>query len=80
MLAKINTDENKVLAERFGIRHIPMVKLFVAGEAAGEFTGGLQVASTFGARMPATAVRAWVKTHISLNIHKKKWLLKLSSR
>jgi putative thioredoxin len=41
ILAKINSDENQELAQRYGVRGIPAVKAFVGGEMADEFTGAL---------------------------------------
>lgn len=41
ILAKINSDENQELAQRYGVRGIPAVKAFVGGQLADEFTGAL---------------------------------------
>jgi putative thioredoxin len=40
-LAKINSDENQELAQRYGVRGIPNVKAFVDGELVDEFSGAL---------------------------------------
>lgn len=40
-LAKINSDENQPLAQRYGVRGIPNVKAFVGGELVDEFSGAL---------------------------------------
>lgn len=40
-LAKVNSDENQELAQRYGVRGIPSVKAFVDGEMVDEFSGAL---------------------------------------
>ncbi|PIQ61246.1 MAG: thioredoxin [Bacteroidetes bacterium CG12_big_fil_rev_8_21_14_0_65_60_17] len=49
-LVKINSDEHQDLAQQFGVRGIPAVKLIVNGRAVDEFTGAL----------PEYAVRQWL--------------------
>ena len=49
-LAKLNTDENQEIAQRFGIMSIPAVKLFSDGEVVDEFIGAL----------PEASVRTWL--------------------
>jgi putative thioredoxin len=41
LLAKVNSDENQSLAQRYGVRGIPSVKAFVRGEVVDEFSGAL---------------------------------------
>lgn len=53
-LVKVDTEANPHLAQRFGIRGIPAVKLFVEGEPVAEFTGAL----------PEPMVRRWLDEHL----------------
>jgi putative thioredoxin len=53
-LVKINTDRYGDLAQRYGVRGIPAVKLFVDGTVAAEFVGAL----------PEHAVRQWLAAHL----------------
>jgi len=41
ILAKVNSDHNQPLAQRYGVRGIPAVKAFVNGHMVDEFTGAL---------------------------------------
>ena len=45
LLARVNADENPVLARRYNVRGIPDVRLFVKGEIAEGFTGALPESS-----------------------------------
>ena len=38
-VAKVNVDENPALAQRFGIRGIPTIMFFKAGETVGQMVG-----------------------------------------
>jgi len=49
-LVKANVDENRPLAQRFGIRGIPDVKMFLRGREVAGFSGA----------MPEPALRAWI--------------------
>ena len=51
VLAKVDTDANQELAERYGVRGIPNVKAFRNGQVVDEFTGAL----------PATAVEEFLE-------------------
>jgi len=53
-LAKVNSDEQQPLANQYGIRSLPTVKLFVNGEAVDEFMGV----------QPEPAIRALLDRHI----------------
>jgi thioredoxin 2 len=53
-LAKVNTEQNPMLAQRYGIRSIPTIALF---------KGGRQVASQAGAMGPAQIV-SWIEAHL----------------
>lgn len=53
-LVKVNTDMHPEISQRYGIRGIPAVKLFVDGEVVDEFTGAL----------PEYAVRQWLEKAI----------------
>ncbi len=50
-LCKVNTDEAPGIAQRYGVRGIPSVKLFANGEVVKAFTGALSEAQ----------VRAWLR-------------------
>ena len=49
-LVKINSDQHPDLAQRYGVRGIPAVKLFAGGEVVDEFTGAL----------PEYAIKQWL--------------------
>jgi putative thioredoxin len=53
-LVKVNTENERGLAERFQIRSIPAVKLFADGAPIAEFVGAL----------PASAIQLWLEQHL----------------
>ena len=64
-LAKINSDENQPLAQRYGVRGIPNVKAFVDGELVDEFSGALpesQVRQFLDRVIPSPAEKLRVET------------------
>ncbi len=57
-LAKVDTDQNQGLAQRYGIQGIPAVKAFRNGEVASEFTGAIppaEVERFFNTLVPSEA-------------------------
>jgi len=54
VLAKANTEDHPALGQRFSVRSIPAVKLFVGGTVVGEFMGAL----------PGTQVRRFLDAHL----------------
>jgi len=54
LVAKVNTEQEQALAQQFGIRSIPAVKLFRNGQVVDEFTGAL----------PENAIREFIDRHI----------------
>ena len=58
VLAKVNIEEDREVALRFGVQGIPAVKVFRAGQVVGEFIGALpepQVARILEAAIPSPA-------------------------
>lgn len=53
-LAKVNTEEQRELAARFGINSIPTMVLFRQGREAGRVSGA----------MPAAAIAQWVRERV----------------
>lgn len=54
ILAKLNTEQHQEIAGQFGIRSLPTVKLFKAGEPVDEFMGAL----------PESDIRAFLDKHL----------------
>ncbi len=54
ILAKVNTEEQQAIAQQFGIRNIPNVKLFRDGQPVDEFAGAL----------PESEIRAFLDRHL----------------
>jgi len=54
-LAKVNTDNEQALAQQFGVRSLPTVRLFKNGQPAGEFLGA----------QPESAVRELIEPHLA---------------
>lgn len=54
LVAKINTEEQRELAARYGIRSLPTVKLFKGGRPVDEFLGAL----------PESEIRAFLDRHL----------------
>jgi putative thioredoxin len=58
ILAKLNSDENQELSQRYGVRGIPAVKAFVGGQLVDEFTGALpeaEIREFLGRLIPSPA-------------------------
>ncbi len=53
-LVKLNTDENPEISQKYGIKGIPNVKLFIDGKVTDEFTGAL----------PEHMIESWLKKAI----------------
>ncbi len=71
-LAKVNSDENQELAQRYGVRGIPNVKAFVDGKLVDEFSGALPEAQVreFLQRVipsPAEKARLEAMAHYAAN-------------
>jgi len=54
VLAKVNSDQQQALAQQYGVRSLPTVKLFMNGEVVDEFTGAL----------PESEIRAFLDKYI----------------
>ncbi|CAG0911619.1 unnamed protein product, partial [Cyprideis torosa] len=55
ILAKVNSDEQQALAQQFGVRSLPTVKVFRNGQPVDEFMGAL----------PEGEIRAFIGRHLS---------------
>ena len=53
-LGKVNTEQEKLLSDKFGIRSLPGVKLFKQGEIVDEFNGAI----------PESKIREFISNHI----------------
>lgn len=53
-LVKVNSDEQQALAQQYGVRSLPTVKIFRNGEIVDEFMGAL----------PESSVRQYIERHI----------------
>ena len=53
-LVKINTDAHPELAQRYHVRGIPAVKLFIRGAVVAEFTGA----------QPEADIRRWLDAYV----------------
>ncbi|MFW7381632.1 MAG: thioredoxin [Oligoflexus sp.] len=70
MLAKVNTETELELAQRYGIRGIPSVKLFVNGQLKSEFQGNLpeaQIRSFIDQFCPNETDQYYQKASVFLN-------------
>ena len=54
ILGKINVDQNRGVAQRYGIMSIPSVKMFREGKMVGEFLGAI----------PEPQVREWLNKNL----------------
>ena len=54
-VAKVNVDENNLLAGKYGIMSIPTLKIFKNGQIVGEIIGAA----------PKTAIEAEIKKHVA---------------
>ena len=66
LLARVNSDENPGLAQRFGVRGIPNVKVVVGGRLVDEFTGALpesRIREFLGRILPSPALDLVEEAH-----------------
>jgi putative thioredoxin len=54
LLAKVNSDEQQSLAQQYGVRSLPTIKVFRNGEAVDEFMGA----------QPESVIRALIEQHV----------------